>query len=129
MKKLVGPGLGMLAGIFVGAIAVGGLHAQGKTPTAYAVLALTDIDDANGYKVNVVDKAVPLIKKHGGTFLVATNEVTSLRDPALKRLVVIAWDNAQQAKDWYSSDEMKDVRAYLDQHDKGPFALANAASQ
>lgn len=129
MKKLIGPALGMLAGVAIGAFAVSGLHAQGKAPGAYAVFALTDIGDSAAYKTNVVDKAVPAIKKHGGKLIVATNNVTLLREPALQRLVVIAWDDAQQAKDWYKSDEMKDVRAYFDQHVKGPGALANAASQ
>ena len=121
--------LSMLAGVTLGAVAVSGLHAQGKAPGAYVVFALTDIGDPAAYKASVVDKAVPAIKKHGGKLIVATNDVTLLREPPLQRLVVIAWDDAQQGKDWYNSDEMKDARAYFEQHTKGPGGLANAASQ
>jgi uncharacterized protein (DUF1330 family) len=78
---------------------------------------------------NVVDKAVPIIKKYGGSFIVASNHVTALRELTLTRLVVIAWENAQQTKDCNGSDEMREVRAYLDEHVKGSFALAAAVSQ
>ena len=121
--------LSMLAGVALGALAVNGLKAQDKGLGAYTVFAFTDIGDPAAYKANVVEKAAPEIKKHGGKTIVASNNVTTLREPALQRLVIIAWDNAQQAKDWYGSDEMKVPRAYFEQHSSGPVALADALSQ
>jgi uncharacterized protein (DUF1330 family) len=129
MKTKYTVALAMLAGAALGAAAVNGLNAQGKAPGAYAVFALTDIGDPAAYKANVVDRAVPLIKKHGGNILVATNDVTMLREPALKRLVVIAFDSVPQAKAWYDSDEMKSVQAYFNAHSKGSGSVAAAASQ
>ena len=129
MKTRYTVALSMLAGAAIGAVSVGGLYAQGKAPGAYAVFALTDIGDPAAYKTNVVDRAVPLIKQHGGKIIVATNDVTVFREPALKRLVVIAFDSIPQAKGWYDSDDMKSTRAYFEQHSKGSGAVAEAASQ
>jgi uncharacterized protein (DUF1330 family) len=121
--------LSMLAGAALGAVSVGGLYAQGKSPGAYAVFAFTDIGDAAAWKTNVVDPATPLIPKHGGQFIVRTNEVTALRagEQPLKRLVIIGFDNVQQAKAWWSAPEMKTVNSYVEQHGKGSTALVEAS--
>ena len=62
-----------------------------------------------------------MVKKHGGQFLVRTDKITPLRaaEPAIKRYVIIGFDNAQQAKAWYDSADMKDINTYNDQHTKG----------
>src|ERR1700732_502359 len=77
--------LSMLAGVAVGAVSVGGLYAQGKAPGAYAIIAFSDVGDPAAFKANVLDKAPEVIKKHGGHFVVRTNDITALRagDPPL----------------------------------------------
>jgi uncharacterized protein (DUF1330 family) len=61
---------------------------------------LSDVGDPAAWKTNVADPAGLLIAKHGGRFIIRTNEVTALRanEPPLKRLVVIAFDNVQQQR-------------------------------
>jgi uncharacterized protein (DUF1330 family) len=76
----------------------------------------------------ILDRAPRVITKHGGRFLVRTNDITVLRaaDPPLKRFVLIAFDTVQQAKDRYHSDDMKGINRYNEQHTKGR-AFADAA--
>jgi uncharacterized protein (DUF1330 family) len=129
MKTRYTVALSMLAGAAIGALCIGGLYAQGKTPGAYAVITFTDLGDPAAFKENVLDKAVPTIAKHGGTRLVGTNDFTILREGptpwALKRYVLIAFDNVQQAKAW----DMKAANAYVDQHTKGRAYVVEALKQ
>jgi uncharacterized protein (DUF1330 family) len=123
--------LSMLAGVAVGAVSVGGLYAQGKAPGAYAIIAFSDVGDPAAFKANVLDKAPEVIKKHGGHFVVRTNDITALRagDPPLKRYVIIGFDGVQQAKAWYGADDMKDINAYNEKHTKGRAFVVEAALQ
>jgi uncharacterized protein (DUF1330 family) len=123
--------LSMLAGVAVGAVSVGGLYAQGKAPGAYAIIAFSDVGDPAAFKANVLDKAPEVIKKHGGHFVVRTNDITALRagDPPLKRYVIIGFDGVQQAKAWYGADDMKDINAYNEKHTKGRAFVVEAAPQ
>src|SRR6476660_9257857 len=115
--------LSMLAGAALGAISVGALYAQAKAPGAYLVVGYTDIDDNAAYKANVSDKALPLLAKHGGRVIVATNDFTVLREGPppfpLKRYALFGFDTIEQAKDYYNSADRTDIRAYIDQHTKG----------
>jgi hypothetical protein len=92
MKTKYTVALSMLAGVALGAVSVGGLYAQGKPPGAYAIVAYSDIPDPAAFKANVVDKAPALIEKLGGHLLVATSDITVLREgtppfpPSLSKL-------------------------------------------
>jgi uncharacterized protein (DUF1330 family) len=112
MKTKYTVALSMLAGVALGAVSVGGLYAQGKAPGAYAIVVYTDIPDPAAYKANVVDKAPAIIEKNGGHLLVATNDITVLREGTppfpVKRYALIGFDSVQQAQDWYASPDMKD---------------------
>ena len=100
-----------------------GLYAQGKAPGAYAIIAYTEIADPAGYKTNVVDKAPAITEKLGGQLLVATNDITVLREGTppfpVKRYAIIGFDSIDKAKDWYASAEMKDINAYINDKTKG----------
>jgi uncharacterized protein (DUF1330 family) len=115
--------LALVAGIAIGAVSVGALYAQGKAPGAYAIVTYTEIADPAGYKTNVADKAPALIEKLGGHLLVATNDITVLREGTppfpVKRYAVIGFDSIDKAKDWYASAEMKDINAYINENTKG----------
>jgi uncharacterized protein (DUF1330 family) len=123
--------LAMFVGAAFGALAVNGLSAQGKSHGAYAIVAFNEISDPAAFKANVGDKAPDVVKKHGGQFIVRTDKITPLRaaEPAIKRYVIIGFDNAQQAKAWYDSADMKDINTYNDQHTKGRAFLVDAVSQ
>lgn len=126
--------LSMLAGATLGAVSIGGLYAQGKAPGAYAIIAFTDTGEPAAYKANVLDKALEPVKKYGGQFIVRTTEITSLRplpvgEPPLVRYVIIGFDDAQQAKTWYGSEDQKAINAYVNEHTKGRIYLVPAFSQ
>jgi uncharacterized protein (DUF1330 family) len=78
---------------------------------AYAIVTYTDIPDPAGYKANVLDKGPAIIEKNGGHLLVATNDI--------KRIGIIGFDSIEQAKEWYASPDMKDIRAYINENTKG----------
>ena len=120
-----------LAGVAIGAVSVGGLYAQGKAPGAYVVVAFSDLGDSATFNSTVAERAPEIIKKQGGHFLVRTNDITVLRpaDPPLKRYVLIGFDSAQQAKDWYNSSEIKPINSYNEEHTKGRAFLVEAAPQ
>ena len=121
MKSYFGLGLAMIAGIGIGAASFSGLNAQGKAPGAYVIVAFSDIGDPAGFKTAVLDKAGAVVEKHGGRVLVRTTDITELRaaEPPIKRWVLIGFDSAQQAKDWYTSADNKPIDEYQRQHTKG----------
>ena len=123
MKTRYTLALALVAGIATGAVTVGALYAQGKAPGAYAIVTYTEIADPAGYKTNVVDKAPALIEKLGGQLLVATNDITVLREGTppfpVKRYAIIGFDSIDNAKNWYASAEMKDINAYINENTKG----------
>jgi uncharacterized protein (DUF1330 family) len=123
MKTQHAVALSMLAGVAIGAVAVGGLYAQGKAPGAYAIVTYSEIGDPAAYKANVSDKSQGIMDKAGGHVLAATNDITVLREATppfpLKRVAIIGFDSVQQAKDWYASPDRKDIQAYIDANTKG----------
>jgi len=123
MKTRYTVALALVAGIAIGAVSVGALYAQGKAPGAYAIVTYTEIADPAAYKTNVVDKAPALIEKLGGQLLVATNDITVLREGTppfpVKRYAIIGLDSIDNAKNWYASAEMKDINAYINENTKG----------
>ena len=123
MKTKYTAALALVSGIAIGAVSVGALYAQGKAPGAYAIVTYTEIADPAGYKTNVADKAPALIEKLGGQLLVATNDITVLREGTppfpVKRYAIIGFDSIDKAKDWYASAEMKDINAYINDKTKG----------
>jgi uncharacterized protein (DUF1330 family) len=130
MKTRYTVALALVAGIAIGAVSVGALYAQGKAPGAYAIVTYTEIADPAGYKTNVVDKAPALIEKLGGQLLVATNDITVLREGTppfpVKRYAIIGFDSIDNAKNWYASAEMKDINAYINENTKGRLFVVKA---
>jgi uncharacterized protein (DUF1330 family) len=130
MKTQYTVALALAAGIAIGAVSVGALYAQGKAPGAYAIVTYTEIADPASYKTNVADKAPALIEKLGGQLLVATNDITVLREGTppfpVKRYAIIGFDSIDKAKDWYASAEMKDINAYINRNTKGRLFVVKA---
>jgi uncharacterized protein (DUF1330 family) len=110
MKHLLVPGLTMLAGVIIGATAINGLHAQGKTPAAYAVVVIDEVTDPDSFKT-IVPKAIASISAVGGHYLARNDVVTATEGAAPKRLVLIAFDNMDKLKAWDSSAAQKEVNA------------------
>jgi uncharacterized protein (DUF1330 family) len=113
MNRSLTLGLGMLIGAALGAAAVNGLHAQGKTPGAYAILDISEILDPATVP-QIIAKAVPAAKAGGGQYLAATEKVTALSGVPPKRVVILAFDSVDQAKAWYNSPAQQEVNAMDD---------------
>ena len=110
-------GLMLLAGAALGAAAGNGLHAQGKSPGAYAIVEIGEVVDADLLK-QLLPKTGPAVKAGGGQFLVRTDKITALVGTAPKRFVIIAFDSTQQAEAWYSSPAQKEVNAMVEKAEK-----------
>lgn len=111
MRKLVGPGLGLLAGIAVGAAAIQGLHAQTK-PLAYVVIPILKINDAAAFKAGVIDKGKEeRVEASGGHYIIRSQKFIGLDGTPPERLIVIAFDSVEKAQAWTSSEIMKEVTA------------------
>lgn len=131
MKSKAALLFGMTIGAVLGAVSIGALNAQSKGPGAYAVVAFSDFGDPAAFKTNVGEPSPGVIKKYGGRFLARTDSVTVLRaaDPPLTRYVIIAFDDQKQAQAWWSSDDWKPIRTYLDQKTKGRAFVVDALPQ
>src|SRR5271170_4196430 len=97
--------MALIAGVAIGVAAIQGLHAQAK-PTAYVVVAIRSITDAEGLKT-VAEKAPAIIAAAGGHPLVATNAITSLDGKPPQRFV----HSIEKAKAWYDMPAMKELTA------------------
>jgi uncharacterized protein (DUF1330 family) len=109
MNRSLTLGLGMLIGAGLGA-AVGGLHAQGKAPGAYAILDISEIVDGDLLK-QIVAKAAAPVKAAGGQYLARTDGVTGLMGSPPKRVVILSFDTVAQANAWYRTPAQEEINA------------------
>jgi uncharacterized protein (DUF1330 family) len=110
MSRIAFTGIGMLAGIVIGAAAVSGLNAQGKGPGAYAIVDISEITDPTTFKT-LLPIAGKANDQFGGKFIVRTENVVALDGMAPKRFVVIAFDSMDKAKAWDKSALQDEVNA------------------
>jgi uncharacterized protein (DUF1330 family) len=103
----------MLAGVAVGAVAVQGLHAQGKPP----VYLVTEIDVTNpeAYGKEFAPKAQASIKAAGGRQIAiggaggaGAKSITPIEGTAPpKRAVIQQWDSMEALMAWYNGAEYR----------------------
>jgi uncharacterized protein (DUF1330 family) len=127
MDQRIALGLAMLAGIAIGAGGGNGLHAQGKSPGAYAILDISEVVDPNVLRQQIVPKAAPSITAGGGQYIVRTDKITPLLGTPPKRVVVIAFDSVDKAKAWYESPAQKEVNALAEKALKARWFIADSA--
>jgi uncharacterized protein (DUF1330 family) len=102
--------LTLLGGIVLGGATIEGIHAQAKPPT-YVVVALRKINDMDGFKTGVVDKAPAAMAGSGGRYVIRTDKITSLDGTPPQRYVLIAFDSVEKAQAWHNSAAQKEVDA------------------
>ena len=110
MKNIIPLGLGMLAGIAIGAAAVSGLNAQGKGPGAYAVVDISEITEPEVFKT-LLPKAAAANDQFGGKFVARTEKIVALDGTPPKRFIVIGFDSVDKAKAWDASPLQNEVNA------------------
>jgi uncharacterized protein (DUF1330 family) len=103
----------MLAGVAVGAVAIQGLHAQGK-PAVYLVTEI-DVTNPEAYGKEFAPKAQASIKAAGGRQIAiggaggaGAKGITALEGAAPpKRAVIQQWDSMDALMAWYNGAEYK----------------------
>jgi uncharacterized protein (DUF1330 family) len=108
MNRYITLVVGMLAGVVIGAGAVNGLHAQNKSPGAYAIVDVSEINNRELFQT-LLPKAEPAMAAFGGKFVVRTENIVGLDGMPPKRFVVIAFDSIDKAKAWDASPAQKDI--------------------
>jgi uncharacterized protein (DUF1330 family) len=108
MNRLISLGLAMLAGVALGAVAVGGLNAQNKAPGAYAVIDISEITNPDLFKT-LLSKAEAPVTAAGGKFIVRTEKITARDGAPPNRYVVIAFDSMEKAKAWDKLPAQKEI--------------------
>ena len=115
MKTKYAVQLAVIVGFGLGAVAIEGLHAQAKPP----VYTITEVDVTNldAYLKEYAPKAQALIKKSGGRFLAAGQNVTALEGaPPKKRVAIQVWDSMEKIRAWRNSAEFKENRKIADKY-------------
>ena len=128
MNRHVGLGLAIVAGLALGATAIGTLNAQGKGPGAYVIVDIADVSNPDTYK-QASAKAGPAIASAGGAFLARTDDVVALEGTAPKRIIVIGFDSVDKAKAWYASPAQQEVNAMLKASSKGRLLLVEGLAK
>lgn len=108
MIRYVTLGMTLLAGVAIGAIAVGSLHAQNKAPAAYAVVDISAVNNPDLFKT-LFPIAGKAMEDFGGKYVIRTENITGLDGTPPKRFVVIAFDSVEKANAWHASAGMKQV--------------------
>ena len=104
--------LSMIAGAAFGGAAIQGLHAQAK-PTAYLVIEINKITDAEGFKALTQRPrgGSDAAKELGGHYIARTDKITALDGTAPERFVAYAFDSVEKAQAFNNSAYMKEVNS------------------
>jgi len=116
MKTKYTVALALLAGMAIGALAVQGLHAQGKPPVY--VVAEIDVTNPEAYAKDYVPKAVAANKAAGVRYIALGGKITALEGEPPKRAVIQVWDSVEQAQKARSSADYKEARKIGDKYAK-----------
>ncbi len=100
--------LATITGAVIGAAAIQTLHAQAKPPVY--MVAINEINDADGYKTKYLPTAQKTIKDHGGVY-VAAGQGTQIDGAFPKgRVVILRWESLEALNSWRHSPEYEQIR-------------------
>jgi len=111
MKTYYKLALAVLAGFMIGVAGARAIHAQqGKTPPAY-VIAEVEVTDPTSLK-KYSDKAPQMVASFNGHYVVrGGGNIQSLEgEPPKGFIVVIGFESAEKARDWYDSPAYAAIR-------------------
>jgi len=114
MKTYYKLALAVLAGFMIGVAGARAIHAQqGKTPPAY-VIAEVEVTDPTSLK-KYSDKAPQMVASFNGHYVVrGGGNIQSLEgEPPKGFIVVIGFESAEKARDWYDSGKAQRRADYL----------------
>lgn len=101
--------LAVLAGVSIGIAAARATHAQVSTPPGY-VIAEVDVTDPNTMK-KYVEKIPDTLAPFNHRYLVRGHNFQALEgDPPKGGVVIIAFDSADKAREWYDSPAYQAIK-------------------
>jgi uncharacterized protein (DUF1330 family) len=105
--------LAALVGAGIGGLAVQGLHAQTKLPTAYYIAEI-DVTNEDVYNKQWIPKVDETVKAAGGVYLVRSTNVERIEGAAPKRLLISKWDDIDKLTAWRESQAYMKTLPLLD---------------
>jgi uncharacterized protein (DUF1330 family) len=105
--------LAALVGAGIGGLAVQGLHAQTKLPTAYYIAEI-DVTNEDVYNKQWMPKVDETVKAAGGVYLVRSTNVERIEGAAPKRLLISKWDDIDKLTAWRESQAYMKTLPLLD---------------
>ena len=105
--------LAALAGAGIGGLAVQGLHAQTKLPTAYYIAEI-DVTNEDIYNKQWMPKVDETVKAAGGVYLVRSTNIERIEGAAPKRLLISKWENIDKLTAWRESEAYMKTLPLLD---------------
>lgn len=99
--------IALAAGAALGGSVIQGLHAQ-ASPPAYAVIDISKVTDADGFKA-LIPKAGPAVTAFGGKYIARTEKITATDGTPPARVVIIEFESLAKAQAWEASAAQKEV--------------------
>lgn len=113
MKTYTTAILAALAGAAIGGLAVQGLHAQTKLPTAYYIAEI-DVTNEDVYNKQWMPKVDETVKAAGGVYLVRSTNVERIEGAAPKRVLISKWEDIDKLTAWRESQAYMKTLPLLD---------------
>jgi uncharacterized protein (DUF1330 family) len=113
MKTYTTVMLAALAGAAIGGLAVQGLRAQTKLPTAYFIAEI-DVTNEDVYSKQWMPKVDETVKAAGGVYLVRSTNVERIEGTAPKRLLISRWEDIDKLTAWRESQAYMKTLPLLD---------------
>jgi uncharacterized protein (DUF1330 family) len=115
--------LATLAGVSIGVAGAEAIHAQQvKVPRAY-IIAEVDVLDPTTFQ-KYADRVPDTLTAFNGHYLVRGGKIQAVEGEAPKRIVVIAFDNAEKARGWYDSPAYEAIKPIRQSSAKSRIVIA-----
>jgi uncharacterized protein (DUF1330 family) len=120
--------LAVLAGISIGVAGATAIHAQqAKVPPAYVISevdVLKDLTTLQKYGATVTETLAPF-NHH---FIVRGGKTQALEDEPPKGIVMIAFDSAEKAREWYDSPAYEAIKPIRQSSTKSRIFIAEGVA-
>lgn len=82
------------------------------------------VTDAEAY-ATYTKSVLPSLKKYGGKPLVVNHQTEAVEGEANHQTIVLEFESVERAKEWYHSEEYKDVKAIRIAATEGMFIISD----
>ena len=102
-------GMAVLAGISIGVAGAHAIRAQQAKPAPGYIIAEVDVTDPEAFK-KYAEKVPATVAAADGRYLVRGGKIQAVEGEAPKRIVVIAFENAEKAHAWEYSPAYEAIK-------------------